>query len=126
MIQGLFLYNERKYWECHEVLEDLWAEDTSDNARYVYWAIIQVATALYHYENQNLVGAWGMLYKSKDKFEKCRTLKVEVIMMEEYLKWNTLKEIVANINKGCSLLDFDRLYNFKFPLHKNKTEVFDA
>ena len=58
--KGVEFYNVRKYWECHEELEDHWLEDRGDNARYVYWVIIQAATALFHYEDGNLAGATGM------------------------------------------------------------------
>ena len=50
------LFNERDFYECHEVLEDLWME-TADGNRLYYQGLIQTATAFYHLENGNLAGA---------------------------------------------------------------------
>ena len=50
------LFNEREFYECHEVLEDLWMETVGDERPY-YQGLIQTATAFYHLENGNLAGA---------------------------------------------------------------------
>ncbi len=50
------LFNERDFYECHEVLEDLWMETTGDERSY-YQGLIQTATAFYHLENGNYAGA---------------------------------------------------------------------
>lgn len=112
---GISMYNLGQYWECHEFLEDLWREDMGDKARFVYWAIIQVATSLYHLENKKIIGAWGMLFKAKDKIDQCEKLMVESPFMENYLNWSEFKKLIREIKKGCSLEDFENLYQFKFP-----------
>ena len=48
------LFNEHEFYECHEVLEDLWLETFGDDRPY-YQGLIQTATAFYHLENGN----WG-------------------------------------------------------------------
>lgn len=50
------LFNERDFYECHEVLEDLWMETIGDERPY-YQGLIQTATAFYHLENGNAAGA---------------------------------------------------------------------
>ncbi|MBI3735815.1 DUF309 domain-containing protein [Candidatus Sumerlaeota bacterium] len=50
------LFNERDFYECHEVLEDLWMETQAEERPY-YQGLIQTATAFYHLENGNLAGA---------------------------------------------------------------------
>jgi predicted metal-dependent hydrolase len=50
------LFNERDFYECHEVLEDLWMETTGEERPY-YQGLIQTATAFYHLENGNGAGA---------------------------------------------------------------------
>lgn len=50
------LFNERDFYECHEVLEDLWMETQAQERPY-YQGLIQTATAFYHLENGNLRGA---------------------------------------------------------------------
>lgn len=50
------LFDERDFYECHEVLEDLWME-TRDEERPYYQGLIQTATAFYHLSNGNLQGS---------------------------------------------------------------------
>jgi len=51
------LFNEQEYYECHEVLEELWMEETTCPERAFYQGLIQTATAFYHLRNGNLAGA---------------------------------------------------------------------
>lgn len=54
----VYFNRDRDYFECHEVLEELWlAEDREP----VYKGLLQVAVGMYHYRNQNLRGAQLML-----------------------------------------------------------------
>lgn len=50
------LFNERDFYECHEVLEELWMETRAEERSY-YQGLIQTATAFYHLANGNLQGA---------------------------------------------------------------------
>lgn len=50
------LFNEQEFYECHEVLEDLWMETTGEERGY-YQGLIQTATAFYHLRNGNMAGA---------------------------------------------------------------------
>ncbi len=112
MHNGIRLFNEGKFWECHEDLEDPWMECNHQAAKYVFWAVIQVATALYHFENKNLTGASGMLNKAKEKFKLCTPLEGPIL--NDYLSWGTLKKLVEEIPNRPVLDDFLKLYSFKF------------
>ncbi len=112
--EGIELFNKRHYWMCHEVVEDLWMDHIGDNARYVYWVIIQVATALYHYEDGNLNGAKGMNNKAKRKIEFIEKNHVESDIMELYLDWSKLKAMVKSIPHDPDIEVFEKLYHFKF------------
>jgi uncharacterized protein len=112
MQNGIRLFNEGQFWECHEDLEDPWMECSHEPAKYVFWAVIQVATALYHFENKNLVGATGMLNKAREKFKLCESL--EGSLLREQLSWDTLKKLVEEVPQKPSLEDFSSLYLFKF------------
>jgi hypothetical protein len=112
--EGVRLYNQRKYWECHEELEDHWLEDRGDNARYVYWVVIQAATALFHYEDGNLSGAMGMMNKAKEKVLCCESKNVETELVYKFLAWKKLKSLIMEIPDKPKLLDFEKLHAFKF------------
>lgn len=45
---------DRDYYECHEVLEELWLEEGRDLR---YQGLLQVAVGLYHHSNRNVSGA---------------------------------------------------------------------
>ncbi|WP_044642085.1 DUF309 domain-containing protein [Risungbinella massiliensis] len=57
-------HTTRDYFECHEVLEDLWLECGRD---IFYQGLLQVAVALYHHRNGNVGGARKMLLAAKRK-----------------------------------------------------------
>lgn len=112
--EGIELFNKKKYWECHEALEDLWLDHVGDNARFVYWAIIQVAASMFHCREDNITGAWGMLYKAQAKLKKCEAMHVETQLLYQYLSWQEFKELVFSIKKSTPLEGYQKLYDFKF------------
>jgi hypothetical protein len=116
MAPGIELFNQQKYWECHEVLEDLWAQDAHDPVRYIYWAVIQVAAVCIHYRDKNLIGAQGMLSKAKEKFKRSRELNILNEFALNELDWDTLEAVVMRIpeKKDSHLEDFSQLYHFRF------------
>lgn len=114
MQEGIKLFNEQFYWECHEVLEDPWIEDRSDNARYVYWAVIQIAATLVHARDKKWNSACIMLKKAKDKFTKCTELNVVTPLLENYLQWSDIQKLVFSIPESAQESDFAALMTFKF------------
>lgn len=114
MRRGIELYNSGHYWECHEELEDHWLEDVGDNARYVYWAVIQVATALFHWSDDNLNGARGQLKRALGKLTKLEQLHVETPLLYNNLSWQAFKNVVRAIRPRPELADFNNLARFKF------------
>jgi predicted metal-dependent hydrolase len=53
-------FNRRDWYECHEVVEDLWI-GTTGVARDFFQGIIQIAIALHHWRNGNFGGAVSLL-----------------------------------------------------------------
>jgi uncharacterized protein len=64
VIEGLELYNARKYFECHEMLENAWRAEKGP-IRELFRGILQVAVGYYHIQRGNYVGARKM-------FKRCR------------------------------------------------------
>ena len=118
MSKGLKLFNSGHYWECHEELEDLWLNDAGDNSRYVYWAILQAATALFHYSDGNLEGAKGQIRRAKEKLAKCESLHVETDLLYNNLSWREFKDLVMNIPMSPKLSDFESLSQFRFKVER--------
>lgn len=116
MEEGIRLFNEQKYWECHESLEELWLEDRQDPVRNIYWAVIQVAAACIHYRDKNLIGCQGMITKAKEKFKRCRDQHVLSQLAFNALGWEELESLALKVpdSPNSKLEDFKDLYNFRF------------
>lgn len=66
-IQFLHYFNkERDYYECHEVLEELWLEE---GRHPFYQGLLQVAVGLYHFRNDNINGAVKLFWSALAKLE---------------------------------------------------------
>ncbi|MBA4494870.1 DUF309 domain-containing protein [Paenactinomyces guangxiensis] len=64
-IDFLYYFNvEQDYYECHEVLEELWLEEGRDR---FYQGLLQIAVGLYHFQNGNIGGAVKMMKAAHDK-----------------------------------------------------------
>ena len=55
-IEGLKLFNEKKFFEAHEELEDAWRNETG-KIRNLYQGILQVAVTYLHVTRRNFNGA---------------------------------------------------------------------
>ncbi len=71
LTQALTLFQNGEFFECHEVLEDLWQPLPPGDEKTFYQGIIQVAVGRYHLKNGNMVGARNKL---KAGLEKLRPL----------------------------------------------------
>jgi len=67
--RGLDLFNQREFFTCHELLEEIWLEETEEEKPF-YQGIIQVAAAFHHYLNGNLTGTLSLLRQGVEKL--CR------------------------------------------------------
>jgi predicted metal-dependent hydrolase len=113
MANAIRLYNAKKYWECHENLEHYWLEEPGP-IRNIYWAVIQVAAAMIHYRESNLIGASGLLKKAKEKFQRVEKYNLENELLYEFLSWKILKKKCSDLSDEPKLDDFADLYEFKF------------
>ncbi len=62
--EGIRLFNQRDYWEAHEVLEHAWIEAQGQPIGEVYRAILQVGVAYYQIQRGNYRGALKMFLRS--------------------------------------------------------------
>jgi uncharacterized protein len=64
LAEGLRLFNEGRFYDAHEVWEDLWRATTDPSLRICYQGLIQAAVGLYHLDRRNQTGARSQLGKS--------------------------------------------------------------
>jgi 8-oxo-dGTP diphosphatase len=65
--EGIRLFNSAQYFECHEMLEDLW-HPSKDLDRLHYQGLIQAAIAVEHFRKDNWTGALGLYQKACEKW----------------------------------------------------------
>ncbi len=64
-LEGVRLFNAEDFFECHDVLEELWSETLGEEKKFLQ-GLIQASVALFHFGNENLGGA-RKLYESARK-----------------------------------------------------------
>ncbi len=57
---GIDQFNQGEFYACHDTLEALWLEAAAPEKRF-YQGILQIAVALYHFENHNWRGTVTLL-----------------------------------------------------------------
>ena len=68
-LKGIEHFNKGRYFDAHEVWEEIWLRSTGDT-RLFYQMLIQAAVSLHHYERGNPRGAQGMYANVVDKLAK--------------------------------------------------------
>ncbi|WP_240419024.1 DUF309 domain-containing protein [Paenibacillus periandrae] len=64
-VKFVYYFNvERDYFECHEVMEELWLEE---GRAPLYQGLLQVAVGLYHHRNGNVSGAIKLFTAALEK-----------------------------------------------------------
>ncbi len=66
---GLRLFNERYFFEAHEVLEDVWHRDHGPSRLFLQ-GLIQLCAGFHHYQNSNARGAAELLQRGADKMRR--------------------------------------------------------
>jgi hypothetical protein len=62
--RGIELFNRGEFYEAHEVLEDVWRPSGQPERRFLQ-GLIQVAVALHHHSQGNVVGARSLLARAR-------------------------------------------------------------
>jgi len=70
-LEGLRLFNAEEFFECHDVLEELWSDVLGEEKTFLQ-GLIQASVALFHFGNENLGGARKLYESSRKKLELYR------------------------------------------------------
>ena len=68
-LRGIELYRAGEFFECHEVLEELWTPLRGPHRLFLQ-ALIHFAVAFYHQQRRNPLGAERQLRKALRKIER--------------------------------------------------------
>ena len=67
--QGIELFNEGRFFECHEAWEEIWKRSDGE-LKLFYQGLIQAAVAILHAQRGNLEGARSIYEKASAKLDK--------------------------------------------------------
>jgi len=65
---GIDLFNEGRFFECHEAWEEIWKRSDGDTKLF-YQGLIQAAVAILHAQRGNLEGAKSLYEKARAKLD---------------------------------------------------------
>lgn len=68
-LEGIRHFNERCFFEAHEVWEELWL-DCENSERRFFQGLIQVAVCLHHFGRGNTLGARKLYHSSRAYLER--------------------------------------------------------
>ncbi len=71
--RGIELFNDGEFYECHDTLEDVWLQESSDRQPLLQ-GLIQAAVAFHHYRHGKLGAARSMLRLALEKLDGCPNL----------------------------------------------------
>lgn len=87
----VYFNRDRDYFECHEVLEELWLANDRDP---LYKALLQVAVGLYHCRNHNLRGGIIML---RGAYAKLQEYPAEILGINLAKLLHDVKEYIQRL-----------------------------
>ena len=61
---GIQLFNDRRFFDAHEVLEDVWRATSGPEKNFLQ-GLVQLAVALHHHSTGNSQGARSLLTKAR-------------------------------------------------------------
>jgi predicted metal-dependent hydrolase len=67
--EGIRLFNDRFFFEAHEVLEGVWREDHGESKLFLQ-GLIQISAAYHHAQNGNIIGATTLLQRGAEKVRR--------------------------------------------------------
>lgn len=92
--------NQRDFFKCHEILEDIWVEETKcETRKHVSINLLLIAVGLYHWRNKNFKGAIQVLENSLNNFDEVSTDMEKININSKLLKERVLEVINSLKNK---------------------------
>jgi len=67
--EAVRLFNQQQFFECHEVLEDLWRPLPPGADKTFLQGLIQIAVGFHHLQNQNYIGARNKIREGLQKLQ---------------------------------------------------------
>jgi uncharacterized protein len=100
-LEGIEHFNARRYFDAHEVWEEIWLH-ASDQTKVFYQMLIQAAVGLHHFERGNIRGASGMFENVVAKLERLPATYMSIDLIEFARRFKVFfAELVENENEAA-------------------------
>jgi uncharacterized protein len=68
--ESVDLFNEQRYWECHEAMEQIWRQESNPTEKAVQQGLILAASALVHAQKDEDAICLGMIPRTLTKLDQ--------------------------------------------------------
>lgn len=109
-ILGIELFNQREFFECHEILEELWKVQEEPD-RQLTQGIIQIAVAYHHALRANHRGAVKLIRKGLPRIKSFASE-----FRNSTLNWD---QFISAVELDLTTLDLGKSSELLIPLLKN-------
>lgn len=119
LIEGLTLFNEQKFYEAHEAIEEIWLH-WKGNEKFFLQGLIQLAASFHHFSKRKNKESMIAFYRAKLKLMKFSNfyfgIKIKKIIRESEFFFTQHTKIKEKLSDP-SLIKFPRI---KFKMIKSK------
>ncbi len=103
-LQFMRYFNEtRDYFECHEVLEELWIDTGVRTKKHVLPLLILISTSLYHWRRGNLCGAEKTMRNALKRFDEVEWDEPHI---DKTLLYNQCEHALQSIERQMAFRPF--------------------
>lgn len=107
-LQGIEHFNAGRYFDAHEVWEEIWLRSSGDT-KVFYQMLIQAAVGLHHYERGNARGARGMHANVVDKLDRLPSFVMSLDLDDFARQFKSFfAELIENNDEAAPLPDRPR------------------
>jgi len=104
--KGVELFNNRHFFECHDVIEDIWMEWRGSDPTF-FQGIIHIAVGFYHLDNENYRGSRSQFSKGLAKLERFQPAYYGVELKAFLAQTSLCLQWVMQHEQGIDTAPFD-------------------
>ena len=98
--QGIDLFNEGRFFECHEAWEEIWKRSDGE-LKLFYQGLIQAAVAILHAQRGNLEGARSLYEKASAKLDPIPPEHMGLAIAELRIELSRFIEVACDAKGGA-------------------------
>ena len=110
--EGIELFNEGRFFECHEAWEEAWKRSTGPEKLF-FQGMIQAAVAILHAQRGNLDGARSVYAKACAKIDALPAEHMDIALGELRLELQSFFEAALAPDRATNLLQPPKLRRLK-------------